>query len=107
MREPTYFLLLALSDGPLYGYGIAKRAEELSDGSVKLTAGTLYGALDRLVAGGQIVVDHEEVIEGRRRRYYKMTANGDHELIEEVARMRAAVSVADRIVGPGTAGASA
>ncbi|MGC4847218.1 PadR family transcriptional regulator [Micromonospora sp. DT15] len=48
MREPTYFILAALQDEPLHGYAIVKRAQELSDGRVRLTTGTLYAALDRL-----------------------------------------------------------
>ena len=50
MREPTYFLLAGLLDGPRHGYAIAQVARELSDGRVGLSAGTLYGALDRLDA---------------------------------------------------------
>jgi len=54
MREPTYFLLLALANEPLHGYGIAQRAQELSEGRVQLTAGTLYGALDRTLPPGAV-----------------------------------------------------
>ena len=43
-REPTYFILASLIDGPLHEYGIIKQAELLSDGRVRLAAGTLYGA---------------------------------------------------------------
>jgi len=62
MREATYYLLLSLVDGPLYGYAIAKRVEELSENRITMTAGTLYGALDRLVKQGHVVVDREEVV---------------------------------------------
>ena len=48
MREPTYFVLASLLRGPLHGYAIIKRAEQLSDGRVRLATGTLYTALDRL-----------------------------------------------------------
>ena len=40
MREPTYYLLASLLDGPLHGYAIIKSAEGLSGGRVRLTAGT-------------------------------------------------------------------
>src|SRR5712692_9270855 len=50
MREPTYFVLAALLDGPLHGYAIIKRAAELSGGRVRMATGTLYTALDRLTA---------------------------------------------------------
>jgi DNA-binding PadR family transcriptional regulator len=92
MREPTYFILTSLLDGPLHGYGIIKKTEELSDGRLRLTAGTLYGALDRLVDQGEIEVDREETVSGRRRRYYRLTSAGEFVLADEVARMRAAVA---------------
>ena len=47
MSEATYYVLAALLDGRLHGYGIIKKAEKMSGGSAKLTTGTLYGALDR------------------------------------------------------------
>ena len=56
MQEPTYFTLAALLEGPLHGYAIIARARELSDGQVRLTAGTLYGALDRLSGEGLALV---------------------------------------------------
>lgn len=97
MREPTYFLLLSLLGGPLHGYGIAKRSQELSEGRVKLAAGTLYGALDRLVGEELIEVDHEEQVSGRRRRYYRITDDGRQATLLEVERMRSAVAVAEAV----------
>lgn len=94
MREPTYFMLVALAPGePLHGYAIAKRAEELSDGRVKITAGTLYGALDRLVDQGAIVLDSEGEVGGRKRRYYRITDHGSDELNAEILRMQQAVAI--------------
>lgn len=94
MREPTYFLLLALAEAPAHGYAIAKRAEELSGGAVRVTAGTLYGALDRLVESGTITVDSESVVNGRRRRTYKISDAGRLELAAEVARLKSAAAAA-------------
>jgi DNA-binding PadR family transcriptional regulator len=51
MREPTYFVLASLLDGPLHGYAIIRRAAQLSGGRVRLATGTLYTALDRLSVG--------------------------------------------------------
>jgi DNA-binding PadR family transcriptional regulator len=93
MREPTYFTLAALLDGPLHGYAIAKRAEAVSDGRVRLTAGTLYAALDRLPGQGLIAVDGEEVVEGRARRYYRLTASGRRALQADAARLADAAEV--------------
>ncbi len=97
MREPTYFILLSLLGGRLHGYGIAKRAEELSDGRVKLAAGTLYGALDRLTEQDLITIDGEELVEGRKRRYYAISDTGRGEVIREVARLEASVAAAKSV----------
>lgn len=93
MREPTYFILAGLLDGDLHGYAIAKRAEDLSGGRVRLTAGTLYTALDRLLDQGLVEVSGEEVVKGRARRYYHLTASGGDALAAEAARLREAAAV--------------
>ena len=63
LREPTYFVLAALIDAPLHGYGIVKQVEGLSEQRLRLTAGTLYGVLERLVEQGLIAPERED---GRR-----------------------------------------
>jgi PadR family transcriptional regulator len=87
MREPTYYTLAALLDGPLHGYAIIKRAAELSGGRVRLAAGTLYAALDRLTTAELVSTEREEVVNGRARRYYRLTDAGRHALEVEAARM--------------------
>jgi PadR family transcriptional regulator PadR len=103
IREPTYFALAALMDGPLHGYAIIKRAEELSGGRVRMAAGTLYAALDRLSAEGLLRVLSEEVVNGRARRYYGLTDEGAAVLRAEADRMAQAARVVTdrpiRIVG--------
>jgi DNA-binding PadR family transcriptional regulator len=100
LSPPSYFILAALLDGPLHGYGIIKQAVELSDGRVRLTAGTLYGALDRLAEEGLILADRQEVVEGRTRRYYRLTDDGIQALHREAARMEQAARVVTRRSGP-------
>ena len=78
------------SMGALHGYGIIKRAEELSDGRVRLAAGTLYGALDRLVSEGLVSESGRERVEGRERLYYALTDQGTAVLADEAERMAAA-----------------
>jgi PadR family transcriptional regulator, regulatory protein PadR len=90
MREPTYFVLASLLDGPLHGYAIIKRAEELSSGRIRLATGTLYTALDRLTAEGNVEFVREEVVDGRIRRYYALTDAGSVALTAEAERMAAA-----------------
>jgi PadR family transcriptional regulator, regulatory protein PadR len=87
MREPTYFVLAALLRGPLHGYAIMKRAEELSGGRVRLATGTLYTALDRLTAEGHVELVSEETVGGRLRRTYGLTEDGAAALRAEAVRM--------------------
>jgi PadR family transcriptional regulator PadR len=96
MREPTYYILAALLDGPLHGYAIIKHAAQASGGRVNLAVGTLYGALDRLSGEGRVAVDREETVEGRTRRYYRLTDVGRQALLAEAARMQQAASVVIR-----------
>jgi len=96
MREPTYFVLASLLDGPLHGYAIIKRSAELSGGRVRLATGTLYTALDRLTAEGNVAQVSEEVVSGRTRRSYALTPGGTAALQAEAERMAQAAAVVSR-----------
>jgi DNA-binding PadR family transcriptional regulator len=72
-QEATFLILTALADGSQHGYGIITDVQQISGGRVRLRPGTLYTALDRLRADGLIGVDREEVVDGRLRRYYRLT----------------------------------
>ncbi len=103
IREPTYFVLTSLLDGPLHGYAIIQRAEHLSGGRVRLATGTLYTALDRLTAKGYVELVSEEIVNGRARRSYGLTPPGAGALRAEAERMAAAASlVTDRSQRPKT-----
>lgn len=102
MTEQALFILASLATGELHGYGIARDVEEFSGGEVTLTAGTLYGALNRLADEGLITHTRESAVEGRRRRYYRLTAAGRTALTEEVARLRStAVALSERTAALG------
>jgi DNA-binding PadR family transcriptional regulator len=87
MQEATFLILTALADGSQHGYGIIAEVQEISGGRVRLRAGTLYTALDRLGADGLIEVDREEIVSGRLRRYYRLTPEGTRRLAAEAARL--------------------
>ena len=106
LQEPSFLILTALAAGPQHGYGIMTDVASISGDRVKLRAGTLYAALDRLRSDGIIDVDREEVVGGRLRRYYKLTQTGIAVLDEEVSRMHANVKVAARRLRTLAAGAS-
>ena len=95
MRRPTYFVLAALLDGPLHGYAIIGRAGDLSDGEVRLSTGTLFGALDRLEDSGLVEAGEEEKVDGRVRRSYTLTHDGHAALAAEAGRLRRAARVVE------------
>jgi len=103
VREPSYFILVSLMAGRLHGYAITKRARELSDDRLRIAAGTLYGALDRMVEEGLVVVDAEEEVQGKMRRYYRITQQGEQAAFAEVERMRSAVKAVERSIALGIA----
>ncbi|MFB4300124.1 PadR family transcriptional regulator [Actinomadura sp. NTSP31] len=113
MQEPTFLILTALADGAQHGYGIVADVERISAGRTRMRAGTLYAALDRLHAEGLIAADREEVVDGRLRRYYRLTEDGAAALAAEVDALRRRTEVAARrlsalrLPGGGTAPAFA
>src|ERR1700683_2817919 len=86
MQEATFLILTALAGGSQHGYGIITDVEQISDGRVRLRAGTLYTALDRLRADRLIDIDREEIVDNRLRRYYRLTPPGEKRLAEEAGR---------------------
>src|SRR5215472_3410817 len=104
IQEPTFLILTALAAGPQHGYGILTDVARISDDRVKLRAGTLYAALDRLRNDGVIDVEREEIVDGRLRRYYRLTSSGAQALAAEAARMHANASVATKRLAKLTTG---
>jgi DNA-binding PadR family transcriptional regulator len=104
MQEATFLILTALADGPQHGYGIITEVRDISGGRVKLRAGTLYTALDRLRADQLITMDREEIVDGRLRRYYRLTPEGTKVLAAEAARLHANATAALTRLRPGLAG---
>jgi len=104
MREPTYFVLAALLDGPLHGYAIIQRVAEMSEDRVRLATGTLYTALDRLTAEEYVRLVSEEIVNGRARRSYGLTDSGAAAVAAEATRMeQAAAIVTNRLRRQGAA----
>jgi PadR family transcriptional regulator len=102
MQEPTFLIMTALASGPQHGYGIMTDVAQISGDRVKLRAGTLYAALDRLCTAGQLEIDHDEIADGRLRRYYRLTRAGRAQLAAETSRLRANAAVAAQRLGMAT-----
>src|ERR1700732_3254314 len=94
LQEPAFLILTALAGGPQHGYGIMTDVAQISGGRVRIRAGTLYAALDRLRSDGLIDVDGEEIVAARLRRYYRLTAAGSQRLAAEASRLSANAATA-------------
>jgi DNA-binding PadR family transcriptional regulator len=82
LTESTYYILLALIE-PLHGYGVMQKVEALSQGTVKIGPGTLYGAFQTLEKESLIVKVGEE----ERRKIYALTARGREVLKTQINRL--------------------
>ena len=87
LTEPVLLILLSLSSQPLHGYAIIQDIERLSDGRVKISTGTLFGALHRLLEK-RWIVPFEQEDTSRDKQAYRLTASGRKRLQMELDRMR-------------------
>jgi PadR family transcriptional regulator PadR len=71
--------------GPMHGYAIAARLEQVSDGALQLNMGTLYPGLIRLEAKDWIMARWGQTESNRRARFYAITAKGRRQLDSERA----------------------
>ena len=80
--------------GPLHGYGIARRIEQVSDGVLSLNQGTIYPALLRLHQKGWIKAEWGSSENNRRAKYYRLTKAGQKQLADETTQWnRIAVAI--------------
>jgi DNA-binding PadR family transcriptional regulator len=82
LTEATYYILVALVE-PLHGYGVMQKVETISEGTVSIGPGTLYGAFTSLEKEGLIKMVKEE----ERRKSYALTAKGRQVLAEQIRRL--------------------
>jgi len=87
LTEPVLLILLSLAGQPRHGYSILKDVEQMSEGRVLLSTGTLYGALRRLLDDDWIE-RLEEKDSSRGRQAYRLTARGRKNLRFEVSRLK-------------------
>ena len=87
LQEPTFYILLSLRGGEKHGYAILKDIVELSSEQVKLSTGTLYGALYRLLDQG-LIEQIEPEDKARGKKVYRPTPSGLEVFDAEVGRMK-------------------
>ena len=87
LTEATSYILLALAE-PLHGYALMQKVGEMSQGTVKIGPGTLYGAFSQLEKEGLINM----VKEADRRKSYVITSKGKTVLQEHIRRVEILVA---------------
>lgn len=97
LTETTFYIMLALQ-APGHGYAVMQKVEELSDGRVRIAAGTMYGALENLAKQKLIVsVPSEDA----RRKLYRLSPMGHQVLAKEAERLQHLVEVYRNLSGGG------
>ncbi|MGH9140106.1 MAG: PadR family transcriptional regulator [Vicinamibacterales bacterium] len=91
-----FYVLVALADGQTHGYAILKDVEPLTDGSIRLSTGTLYGIIKRLLNDGLIRETGSGSKDDERRRSYDLTAFGREVARAEAARLEQTLAIAKR-----------
>jgi len=86
LTPALFHVLLSLADGQKHGYAILKEVEERTGGAVRLSTGTLYGIVKRLLADG--LIRESAAGSDDRRRAYRLTAFGRKVALAEAGRLR-------------------
>src|SRR5262249_40762667 len=94
LTPAMFHVLVALADGETHGYAIMKEVDRLTEGAVRLSAGTLYGIIKRLLADG-LIKEIRSKGDPRRRRY-ELTPFGIDVARAEAARLAQTLAVAKR-----------
>ena len=76
-------VLKILARGPMHGYGVVQRIQQVSDDALRVEEGSLYPAVHRMEQAGWITSEWKVTKSGRRAKYYKLTATGRRQLEEE------------------------
>src|SRR3954468_22004740 len=84
--------------GPLHGYGVARRLEQVSGGRLQLNEGTVYTALMRLKPSGWIAAEWGTSESNRRARFYSITRGGRKQLARETASWEQISAVIGRVL---------
>lgn len=98
-----YHVMLALADGPLYGYAIKGAVATESAGTLEPRAGSLYRVIARLMTYGLVTetepAEAEEPHPGLARKYYGLTVEGRRALASEARRLKAVAALAEERLG--------
>lgn len=107
LTTSSFWILTVLAAGRRHGYQLMREVDVRTNGAVALKATTLYASLDRLERDALIESDGEEIVDGRARRYYRITEAGRGRLAMEAGLLesRAAAARENLAHDPSAAGA--
>ncbi len=94
LGEAGFWILTSLAAGRRHGYAILQDTKAASDGRATLKVTTVYAALERLERLGWVIIDGEEIVDGRARRYFRLTDQGTVRLAHEADRLEERAHVA-------------
>ena len=89
--------------GPLHGYGIARRIEQISGDLLAINYGTLYPALLKLEQEGHVSAEWGVSENNRRAKYYRLTRAGRRQIEKETKDWERTAAVLERFLGPAKA----
>lgn len=87
--------------GPLHGYGIARRIEQISGDQLSVNYGTLYPALLKLEQEGYVEAEWGVSANNRRAKYYRLTRAGRKQVEKEARQWEQATAILARFLSPG------
>ncbi len=91
LTETVFYILLALKE-PMHGYLIMQQVDELSNGEVRIAAGTLYGAIENLL---KLKFIKSVPNEDKRRKVYARTTLGNETMLLDIERMKQMIESAN------------
>ncbi len=95
----TIVLKILKEEGPLHGYAITQKVEELTGGKIKLTYGALYPVLHKLESEN-VLVTTSEIFNNRVRIQYKLTSKGHSVVEEKLKELTEFIESIQRIIEP-------
>ncbi|HPC97728.1 MAG TPA: PadR family transcriptional regulator [Bacteroidales bacterium] len=93
----TIVLKILKEEGPLHGYAISRRVEELTGGRIRLTYGALYPVLHKLESEN-ILITRQENFNNRTRVYYSISPKGHSVIEEKVQEMKEYIESLQKII---------
>src|SRR5213592_2517740 len=105
LPQGTLDLLILMALGPVHGYAIAQRLQQVSRDVVQVQQGSLYPALHRLENRGLLAADWKETETGREGKFYRLTRKGLKQLETETADWQRLIDAIGLILGMADGGA--